>query len=382
VGIFNNKEHKSMDDIYFSKPEKNVSAQKQGQRSSQNSPQNRRGGQKPLKDDNIDISSGRKKTHKALKSAIAIVLIIVLIFCGGYGYIYNMMSKINYNKTGHKDNVYVEESELSFNSRVQNILLIGVDRRVSDESSRSDTMLMLSIDRVNKKIKFTSFMRDLWVDIPDSGYAKLNAACTYGGAQLVMDTIEYNFNIRIDNYILVDFEVFTKIVDKLGGVDVEVTEKESEYMKSNVRENGKPLNVEAGESVHLNGAEALWYCRIRKLDSDFMRTFRQRKVMTSIFEKVKNAKISELKDLVTAILPSIETDLSPKALTRLSIGSLLSYIRYDVEQARIPADDTWQSATKKGQSVLLADLDINKTFLEDFLYSEDKDVENESSTAS
>ena len=293
-----------------------------------------------------------------------------------------MMVKIIYNKAGHKYSVYVPEGELSYNNKVQNILLIGVDRRVSDESSRSDTMLLLSIDRANQKIKFTSFMRDLWVDIPDSGYAKLNAACTYGGAQLVMDTIEYNFNIRIDNYIMVDFEVFTQIVDKLGGVDVEVTEKESDYMGSSVKENGKLLDVPAGERVHLDGIQALWYCRIRKLDSDFMRTYRQRKVMTALFEKVKDARITELKDLATDILPSIETDLSPKALTRLSIGFVFSYIRYDVEQARIPADKSWKSATKKGQSVLLADLDKNKTFLEDFLYSEDKDVEDESTTAS
>ncbi len=136
------------------------------------------------------------------------------------------MGSFNYNEAGHKNNVYVDESNLFSSKDVTNILFLGVDRRNADEKSRSDTMMMLSIDRANKKLKLTSFLRDSWVYIPDHGYAKLNASCSWGGAQLVMDTLEYNFNVKIDHYVLVDFDMFKSIVNKLGGITVEVTEKE------------------------------------------------------------------------------------------------------------------------------------------------------------
>lgn len=362
-----------MDDIYFTKSGKNNDPP--GSEINKN--------QKPeKKDNNIDIDSGRGKKKSPIKVLISILLVVVIIFLSSFGYIYNLMSKVNYNEAGHKDNVYVNDDALAFSSNVWNILFVGVDRRSSDLSSRSDTMLLLSIDSANKKIKMSSFLRDLWIDIPDSGYAKLNAACTYGGAQLVMDTIEYNFNIKIDNYALVDFEMFTDIIDMLGGVNVEVTEKESKYMSTKVFENGVPLSISHGENVHLDGTEALWYCRIRALDSDFMRTYRQRKVMTSIISKFKQTNIIELKNIAIDILPKIETDLSALTLTKLSFGTVFKYMRYEVEQAKIPADNTWKNGKKKGQSVLLADLDKNRLFLEDFLYSKDeKNGKNEGTSS-
>ena len=139
-------------------------------------------------------------------------------------------------KRQHQDNVYVDSSTLMHDSKVTNILLIGVDGSSSDTSLRSDTMLMVSIDRNNKKIKLTSFLRDTWAVIPSTkSYNKLNAACSYGGAQLVMDTIEYNYNVKIDHYMLVGFDMFETIIDSVGGIDVEVTEKEAQFMRATAR---------------------------------------------------------------------------------------------------------------------------------------------------
>jgi polyisoprenyl-teichoic acid--peptidoglycan teichoic acid transferase len=316
----------------------------------------------------------RKKRFLPFKILFALLLAAAIVFTAGFGYIYNLMSKTDFNEQGNKENVYVDSSDLMQDVNVVNILFIGVDARVPNVNSRSDSMLLFSIDKNNKKIKLTSFMRDMWVDIPGRGFAKLNAACTYGGAQYVIDTIEYNFNIKIDSYILVDFQAFMTIIDRLGGVNVEVTEKEAKAMRDEYF-----LKTQAGDNVHLDGNEALWYSRIRYLDSDFMRTFRQRKVMTSVIEKAKSTPMLQLIDIMKDILPVVETDLNPMELTKLAVGAGLIYIRYDIDQARIPADDTWKNATKKGQSVLETDIGANQTFISDFLYKPDSEKETTTS---
>lgn len=322
----------------------------------------------PQPDKPQNQSKQPKKKHRLLKSVFFLLLIFFIVFSVSFGYLFNLMRTTDYNPSGHTENVYVDSADLMQDKNVVNILFIGVDRRAEDISSRSDSMILFSIDKNNKKIKLTSFMRDTWVDIPDHGYAKLNASCTYGGAQLVMDTIEYNFNIHIDSYLLVDFDTFVSIVNKLGGVSVEISEPEAEYMRDKVH-----LDINSGSSVHLNGKEALWYCRIRYLDSDFMRTFRQRKVVSSIIKEAKDTNIIDLLNLVKAILPGIETDLDAFDLSKLSVGAALKFIRYDIEQARVPADNTWENATKDGQSVLLADIGRNQKMLKEFLYTPDSE---------
>ncbi len=319
-----------------------------------------------------DIKSGRpkhrRKKHIVLKIFLALIALILVAAIAGGSYLYHLMGSFNYNEAGHKNNVYVDESKLFSSKNVTNILFLGVDRRNADQNSRSDTMMMLSIDRVNKKLKLTSFLRDSWVYIPDHGYAKLNASCSWGGAQLVMDTLEYNFNVKIDHYVLVDFEMFKNIVNKLGGITVEVTEKEAKYMRNEVH-----LDIQAGKNVKLDGNEALWYCRIRYLDSDFMRTQRQRKVISAIIEKAKSTPIPTLIEMVQEILPDVETDLTQSELMKLASGAALSYIRYDVEQMRIPVDGTWKSKKIKGQDVLSLNIEKNQQLLHDFLYTKDEE---------
>lgn len=319
-----------------------------------------------------DIKSGRnkrrRKKHVVLKIFLTLIALILVAAIAGGTYLYRLMGSFNYNEAGHKNNVYVDESNLFSSKDVTNILFLGVDRRNADESSRSDTMMMVSIDRANKKLKLTSFLRDSWVYIPDNGYAKLNASCSWGGAQLVMDTLEYNFNVKIDHYVLVDFDMFKNIVNKLGGITVEVTEKEAKYMRNDVH-----LDIQAGEAVRLDGNEALWYCRIRYLDSDFMRTQRQRKVISAIIDKAKSTPIPTLIEMVQEILPDVETDMKQSDLMKLASGAALSYMRYDVEQMRIPADGTWKSKTIKGQDVLSLDIEKNQQLLYDFLYTKDKE---------
>ena len=260
-------------------------------------------------------------------------------------------------------------------SGVYNLLLLGIDNPGSAITGRSDTMLLASLNARTGTLKLISFMRDTYVAIPHHGHNKLNAACSYGGAQLVMDTIEYNYNVKIDHYMLVGFDMFETIIDSVGGIDVEVTEKEAQFMRATAR---ATREIQSGESVHMNGAQALVYCRIRKLDSDFMRTYRQRKVITALIKKAKTSNPMTLKKLADTVLPMVQTDMSPMELTKLVFGAP-KYIGYDVKSERVPHENTWKSQTKRGQSVIVTDFDANIQFLKSYLYSVDP-VEDEETT--
>ncbi len=311
----------------------------------------------------------RKKKSKAAKTFFIIALVCIIAASAVFGVVYNTAGKIDYKPETHEDNVYVDSSSLMQDSNVTNILLLGVDGSSSDTSLRSDTMLLVSIDRNNKKIKLTSFLRDTWAVIPSTkSYNKLNAACAYGGAQLVIDTIEYNYNVKIDHYMLVGFDMFSTIIDSVGGIDVEVTEKEAEFMRATAK---VTRNIQSGESVHMDGAQALVYCRIRKLDSDFMRTYRQRKVITALIDKAKSTDLFSLKNLADTVLPMVQTDISPMELTKLIFGAA-KFIGYDIKSERVPNEDTWSYKTIRGQSVIVSDFDANIQFLKNYLYSVDE----------
>ena len=319
-----------------------------------------------LPDDEPPKKKPKKRKSKIRRAIKSIFLILVLLAGMGTALIYHTFSKVNYNETGHGNNVYLDRSKLMQSDKVKNILLIGVDRRNEDENSRSDTMLLLSINTETKKILLTSFMRDSYVHKPGHKDAKLNAACTWVGAQLVMDTIEYNFNIKIDNYMLIDFAIFESVVDGLDGIEVEMTEKEAKYMRDAVHLS----DIEAGESVELDGEEALWYCRIRKLDSDFMRTKRQLKVMTAIIDKCTKTNPLKMYEILSSVIDEVETDMSAAKLTGISINALLRYLHYDIEQGSVPEKDTWENAKVNGQSVLRIDLGENIDYLKEFIYEQ------------
>lgn len=310
---------------------------------------------------NKNKKAKRRKKHRLLKTVVSLILIILIAFSA---IILAASATSGYTKGELGENSYISGSSLASSPLITNILLIGVDEKL-DNSQRSDSMMLLSIDMLHAKIKLTSFLRDSWVEIPSKGtYAKLNAACSYGGPQLVVDTIEYNFRVDISHYIMVDFEMFTDIVDNLGGVDVEVTKAESDFINKTTRH-----TVSHGENIHLDGAQALVYCRIRKLDSDYMRTFRQRKVITALINKAKAAGAAMLLDAVQDVFPLIETDMNPFEITGLAYQGMLSLLAFDILQSRIPQDCDAKGATISGQSVVEIDLDASRSYLHDFIYT-------------
>ena len=315
----------------------------------------------------------RKKKHHPVRNTILVLLCITIaaVSCVGfYGYntVNRLLSSFNTDEP-LKDNEYIDDSELYRDSEQTNILLVGVDARESDVSSRSDTMMLLTIDNKNGQIKLTSFLRDSYVQIAGRKKEKLNAAYFRGGIQGLVDTLELNFKVEIPYYMLVDFEIFTTVVDMLGGIEVEVTEKESAYSKKAPTDRGGYLPLEAGENIHLNGTEALWYSRMRYLDSDFMRTQRQRKVITAIVGKAKLQKPQALLELAETIIPLIKTNITADEMKKLGIDAVLDKAyNYSIVQQQIPADETWSNKTISGVGAcLVMDLDENAEILADFL---------------
>lgn len=314
----------------------------------------------------------KKKRHPVRNTVLVLLCIsIAAVSCVGfYGYntVNRLLSSFNTDEP-LKDNEYIDDSELYRDSEQTNILLIGVDARESDVSSRSDTMMLLTIDNKNGQIKLTSFLRDSYVKIAGRKKEKLNAAYFRGGIQGLVDTLELNFKVEIPYYMLVDFEIFTTVVDMLGGIEVEVTEKESAYSKKTPTDRGGYLPLEAGENIHLNGTEALWYSRMRYLDSDFMRTQRQRKVITAIVEKAKLQKPQALLELSETIIPLIKTNITADEMKKLGIDAVLDKAyNYSIVQQQIPADETWSNKTISGVGAcLVMDLDENAEILANFL---------------
>ena len=315
----------------------------------------------------------RKKKHHPVRNTILVLLCITIaaVSCVGfYGYntVNRLLSSFNTDEP-LKDNEYIDDSELYRDSEQTNILLVGVDARESDVSSRSDTMMLLTIDNKNGQIKLTSFLRDSYVQIAGKKKEKLNAAYFRRGIQGLVDTLELNFKVEIPYYMLVDFEIFTTVVDMLGGIEVEVTEKESAYSKKTPTDRGGYLPLEAGENIHMNGTEALWYSRMRYLDSDFMRTQRQRKVITAIVGKAKLQKPQALLELAETIIPLIKTNITADEMKKLGIDAVLDKAyNYSIVQQQIPADETWSNKTISGVGAcLVMDLDENAEILANFL---------------
>ena len=216
-----------------------------------------------------------------------------------------------------------------------------------------------------REIKLTSFLRDSYVYIPSKGYnTKLNAAFNYGGAQLLMDTIEYNFGVDIDDYVMVNYDVFIDLVNLLGGITInDVTEKEARYMQNQVN---RP-NFKEGTNKNVDGRTAMWYCRIRYVDNDFGRTQRQRKVITAIISKATKTNPFKLVDVVKQVLPHISTNIDRNGLLSLGVGAF-AYMRYDIKQQQIPAEGTWWNQRVNGQDVLKLNFEKNKEILKEFIY--------------
>ncbi len=242
-----------------------------------------------------------------------------------------------------------------------NILLIGQDRREGQGRQRSDSMIIATLNKKTKTIKLTSLMRDMYVQIPGYSDNRINAAYAFGGMKLLNATIYKNFGLTIDGNIEVDFSGFTKIIDRIGGVDISLTQAEIDFLGLK--------DAKAGQKYHMNGEIALRYSRIRYLaGGDFKRTERQRKVLTAIFNKSLSMGLPGVLELIDELFPLLTTDLSALQLIDyattvfgMDISTLQTY--------RLPVDGSYTQNKIRGMAVIVPNLYKNRVALKEIIES-------------
>lgn len=259
------------------------------------------------------------------------------------------------------------EDPLEKGDNIINILLIGQDRRAGESRSRSDAMILCTINRSAKTLTISSFMRDMYVQIPGYRDNRINVSYAIGGMSLLDKCIEKNFGVQIDGNVEVDFSGFQNIIDKLGGVQIELTSAEANFLNKNgnwdVENNAGKWNLKAGLN-NLNGSQALAYSRIRYIgNGDFGRTNRQRTVLNSLMNKAKDMSLAELNGLLKEILPMLTTDLSDSEILGYASYILPMLSDLTVTTKQIPAEGAYKMTMIDGMSVLLPDLEKNREIL-------------------
>jgi len=362
-------------------------------------------------DDVVDISSSAevtklykteekkspqgKKNKKKTALRVTVLVFSIIFLIGGafllvaYHYLdlfkYKDIKKIDVGLVDHsKDTSDGEKISYSTGSdsllndeHVLNILLFGQDYRQDDNDyGRSDSMILVSIDTINKKIKLTSFQRDTYVAIPGYGDNKINAAYSLGGEPLSIATIEANFGPKVDYFATVDFSSFREIINILGGIDIELNLEEIQYINAQIDVNDQTdvtsfLKYDPDKEtqvMHLDGHQALWYARDRGEENlggnpeysfsgdDWDRTQRQRKLIQTLIDKMKNeANIGNLIEIVNKIGPLITTNLKKSDITFL-VTNMPTFLRYELCELTMPTQGNWRyGRTDDGQSVIVID---------------------------
>ena len=249
---------------------------------------------------------------------------------------------------------------------VINILFIGQDTGLEwNKSTRSDSCMVVSYNREKQSVKMVSIMRDTWTHIDGHGWNRVNAAYSFGGPGLLINTLNDMYDLDIQNYVITGFDEFKECVDMLGGLDMELTEKEAAYLNRVLG-----TNLEAGMN-HLTGELALAHARNRRTgDGDFGRVQRQRNILLTAYNKIRaEGDASTYLSFINFALGNLRTNMETGEIITLGM-EVLQADKLDIAYARVPFDGTWSYATKNGKSVLSVDLDENEEKLKEFLYGE------------
>ncbi len=335
----------------------------------------------------------KKKKHTGLK-VVGILFAILLVLVGfiigtkpGRSIIYKAASNIvfsNVNKEDpHKGDASEAEpteetkndSSVRTEKYITNYLIFGIEE--FGGARNTDSMMIATIDTKKDTLKLTSLLRDSYVQIPGYKQNKLNSAYARGGAKLLIETIELNYKVKLDGYVSVDFKNFEEIVDLLGGVDIELGEKEANYLnRTNYISKKSNRNVKAGMN-HLNGNQVMGYCRVRKVEtlggisSDYGRIVRQQRTLKAIFDSYKSKSFFKLLPIAKSCLGYVNTNLSQKQIEDAMEAVVENKIR-TLDTFRVPVDGAFD-APKRYNGIgypLVLEWDKNRTELYQFIFND------------
>lgn len=332
-----------------------------------------------------------KKKHfnfsKKQKITIFSLLAILILIASVVGFFVFRFYNHSYEGNTDPAKVNTVDEDIKFKEvpGITNILLLSSDARPGEDVSRSDSIMILTIDNINKKLKVTSLMRDMLVKIDGHGEEKLNHAFAYGGPTKTIETIQNNFGIKLNNYVIVDFSAFVKVIDAINGIEVTVKDYELDELNKYILDGGgseEDLLPSPG-TYNLNGYQALSYARIRKVgNGEYERTERQRAVLQIALEKVKDMSTVKLVSLLNELFPYVKTNISlgnamDYGFTALNVGKKCNF---EIEQFRVPLDSISKGGiiNNKGWVFVIDKVETSKA-LQEFIFNDNKNYEPDTS---
>ncbi|MDG6888638.1 Regulatory protein MsrR [Clostridium perfringens] len=332
-----------------------------------------------------------KKKHfnfsKKQKITIFSLLAILILIASVVGFFVFRFYNHSYEGNTDPAKVNTVDEDIKFKEvpGITNILLLSSDARPGEDVSRSDSIMILTIDNINKKLKVTSLMRDMLVKIDGHGEEKLNHAFAYGGPTKTIETIQNNFGIKLNNYVIVDFNAFVKVIDAINGIEVTVKDYELDELNKYILDGGgseEDLLPSPG-TYNLNGYQALSYARIRKVgNGEYERTERQRAVLQIALEKVKDMSTVKLVSLLNELFPYVKTNISlgnamDYGFTALNVGKKCNF---EIEQFRVPLDSISKGGiiNNKGWVFVIDKVETSKA-LQEFIFNDNKNYEPDTS---
>ncbi len=321
-----------------------------------------------------------KMSPKTKRWAIVLIIeLILLVILVPLVFVYAKLNMVQRATASDVDkaniviNTNVDENTQNILKGYTNIALFGVDSRDGslEGDTRSDSIMVVSINHESKEVKIISVYRDLCLRVPGYGYQKATHAYAYGGAELAMSMLNMNLDLDITEFATVDFAVLANIIDALGGIDIEVSEAEFSLINPLIKEQNRVTGsdseyLDGPGYQHLNGTQATAYARIRKIDSDYMRAERQRLVLTKMFEKAKTASIGTLLNIVDTVLPEVYTNLTSNEMIALA----KDIFSYEIADTTGFPFEKYEGSLSDGLSYVFADgFNDNVTQLHQYLFN-------------
>lgn len=327
----------------------------------------RQGGSKGKK------NKGGKKKKNLAKIVIIAILVLVLLGAGGaYAAFHGMFNSLNNGTPIDENNIGVSDAikQKYGNQNIINIALFGIDTREEDSfEGRSDSIMIVSVNVKTGEIKLISILRDSFVEIEGHKPQKITHAYQYGGAELAIKTINQNFDMNITDYATINFFKMGDVIDAFGGLDIEINDMEMDFINGLGNSEGRKVELITKTGlVHLNGAQAVSYARIRE-DGDDKRAERQRLVLNLILEKARKMSVTKYPSLVKSLMKMVETSMSSSEILGLAPIALKNI---QISQTVMPDEkyDKPKEGKRDGQWVWIYDLEKASDRIHKFIYED------------